>query len=75
MQALEAKFCNDTGFNYLWFLKELQPEDPPKFMYLERLAQLRLTNQKSKLPERSGVTGDLEGVLTKIKTKVSCVVL
>ena len=25
MTALEAKFCNDVGFNYLAFLEELEP--------------------------------------------------
>ena len=70
MQALEAKFCNDTGFNYLSFLEELQPSEKPTLMYLERLKELRMTNQKGKLPERRPAK-DLEGVLTKIKTMVS----
>ena len=69
MQALEAKFCNDTGFNYLAFLEELQPSEKPQLMYVERLKELRLTNQKGKLPERNP-GGDLETVLTKIKTMV-----
>ena len=69
MQALEARFCNDTGFNYLDFLSVLQPAEPPKLMYVERLKELRLTNQKPNRIERN-VAVDLEGVLTKIKTKV-----
>ena len=69
MQALESKFCNDTGFNYIAFLSELQPSEPPKFMYEQRLKDIRLANDKQKLPERN-VASDLEGVLTKIKTKV-----
>ena len=70
MKALEAKFCNDTGFNYLAFLEELQPVVKPDLMYIKRLEELRLTNAKSKLPER-GVGADLETVLNKIKTMVS----
>ena len=68
MQALEAKFCNDTGFNYLAFLSELQPTEPPKMMYQQRLEELRQTNAPKKT-----VLGraDLEGVLVKVKTKVS----
>ncbi len=69
MQALEAYFCNDTGFNYMQFLQVLQPEEPPKFMYVERLKTLRLANQKNEMPERNPA-GDLDGVITKIKTKV-----
>jgi len=69
MAALEAKFCNDVGFNYIAFLKELQPVEPPKFMYEARLEELRITNTKGKIPELN-VANDLEGVFNKIKTKV-----
>lgn len=70
MAALEAKFCNDVGFNYLEFLQELEPKEPPQFMYEKRLEELRLTNSKKTLPELN-VAGDFEGVMMKIKTKVS----
>ena len=70
MNALEAKFCNDTGFNYLRFLEELQPTEPPQLMYRQRLQELRLTNAKAKLPERSGTSHDQESVLLIIKKKV-----
>ena len=69
MAALEAKFCNDTGFNYLAFISELQPQEPIKMMYFERLSEIRKANQKADLPEASPAT-DLGGVMTKIKTKV-----
>ncbi|CAH1794695.1 unnamed protein product [Owenia fusiformis] len=71
MAALEAKFCNDTGFNYIGFLEELQPSVTPEFMYSKRLSELRLANQKKKgsLPELNAA-GDLEAILSKIKTKV-----
>lgn len=69
MKALEAKFCNDMGFNYIAFLQDLQPYMPPDFMYEKRLEDIRLTNTKNKLPEVDPVV-DLEGVLMKIKTKV-----
>ena len=70
MQALEAKFCNDTGFNYLAFLSELQPEEPRELMYVKRLEELRLTNQKPKVETKIAMATDLEGVLTKCKKKV-----
>ena len=72
MQTLEAKFCNDTGFNYLAFLSELQPAEPPKMMYAQRLEDLRKSNTKGKLPEVNIAT-DLEGILVKIKTKASII--
>lgn len=70
MIALEAKFCNDTGFNYLAFLSELMPQEPPQFMYQSRLEEIRKTNMKKTLPELNAQK-DLESVLLKIKTKVS----
>jgi len=69
MIALEAKFCNDTGFNYLAFLDELQPVDTAKFMYQTRLEEIRQTNARKSLPELNAQK-DLESVLLKIKTKV-----
>lgn len=69
MIALEAKFCNDTGFNYLAFLAELQPEEPQKFMYETRLEEIRQTNVRKTLPELNAQK-DLENILLKIKTKV-----
>ena len=69
MDALEAKFCNDTGFNYIAFLEELQPQEPLEFKYLQRCQELRVANHKKTLPE-TNIATDLEGVMTKIKTKV-----
>ncbi len=69
MLALEAKYVNDSGFNYLHFLQELQPQEPVQPMYVERLKELRRTNEKTKLPEREP-EGDLDAVLLKIKTRV-----
>jgi hypothetical protein len=70
MAAIEAKFCDDMGFNYKLFQQEIQPEEKPSLKYLQRLEDLRKLNQRKKLPER-GPCIDLEGVLNKIKTKVS----
>ncbi|XP_064635375.1 uncharacterized protein LOC135492703 isoform X2 [Lineus longissimus] len=67
--AIEAKFCDDMGFNYKRFQQEIQPEEQENRKYLERLEDLRKLHQRKKLPERGPCT-DLEGVLTKIKTKV-----
>ncbi|KAL5019414.1 hypothetical protein ScPMuIL_005136 [Solemya velum] len=70
MSALEAKYCNDVGFNYIVFLGELQPQEPPKLMYLQRMEDIRIANEKMSLPE-TNTAKDLEGVLMKVKTKVS----
>ena len=70
MAALEAKYCNDVGFNYMWFLAELDPPEQQEFRYMERLKELRKTNDGKRIPEQD-VTTDLEALLFKIKTKVS----
>ncbi|XP_076448305.1 uncharacterized protein LOC143285015 [Babylonia areolata] len=68
--AMEARFYNDVGVNYLAFLKELEPPAPTEFMYVKRLEEVRQTNAKGALPELHAVS-DLEQILLKIKTKVS----
>lgn len=70
MAALEARFCNDVGVNYLAFMQELQPVDPPSHMYVKRMEDVRSTNAKKALPELHS-EGDLEKILLKIKSKVS----
>jgi len=75
MQALEARFGNDVGVDYLAFLAIVEPTPPPQFRFLERLKELRTTNDKPPLPELYPADS-LEALLQKIKTKVrSCVVL
>ncbi|KAK7507459.1 hypothetical protein BaRGS_00001394 [Batillaria attramentaria] len=70
MHALEGRFYNDMGVNYLAFLQALQPVDPPEYMYVKRMEEVRATNDKKALPELYA-EGDLEKILLKIKTKVS----
>lgn len=70
MAALEARFCNDVGANYIAFLQQLQPVQPPEHMYFKRMEEVRTTNDRKGLPELHAVS-DLEKVLLKIKTRVS----
>ena len=35
MRTIEAKYVNDTGFNYKWFLAELEPQEKDKLRYIE----------------------------------------
>jgi len=69
MQALEARFGNDVGVNYLAFLDIVEPRAPPEYRFLERLKELRTTNDKPPLPELYPADS-LEALLQKIKTKV-----
>ncbi|KAI8521606.1 hypothetical protein Bbelb_013600 [Branchiostoma belcheri] len=68
--AIEAKFSDKTGFNYLRFLAELQPTPAQEKMYEKRLQELTLVNQQKQLPEMNAAP-DLGGVMFKIKDKVA----
>ena len=61
------KFLDNTGFNYIRFLEELQPSEKCEYKYVERLKELNLVN-KGKIKD-SGSTAVKE-VMNKIKIKV-----
>ncbi|CAD5122359.1 DgyrCDS10796 [Dimorphilus gyrociliatus] len=67
--AIEACYCNDDGFNYKAFLSDLEPQPELELRYLQRLADIRLANDKAKLPEINPGR-DLECIFEKIKRKV-----
>jgi len=69
MQALEARFANDVGVDYLAFLSIVEPTPPPEWKYVDRIKELRTTNNKPPLPEMYPADS-LEALLQKIKTKV-----
>ena len=60
------KFSDNTGFNYLKFLEELQPSEMQEQKYLNRLEQLKLANKEKQIDD----TVDIEFVMNKVKTKV-----
>ena len=61
------KFSDDTGFNYIRFLEELQPSEKAESKYLQRLKDLELVNNREL--KDSGSKG-IEDIMNKIKTKV-----
>ena len=69
MHALEARFGNDVGVNYFAFLDIVEPKPPTEFRFVERIKELRTTNNKPPLPELYPADS-LEALLQKIKTKV-----
>ena len=69
ISAIEARFCNDKGFNYMGFLNAVQPFVPQELMYVKRQEEIRGINAKGGLPELNPES-DLENILLKIKTKV-----
>ncbi|XP_077982616.1 uncharacterized protein LOC144437541 [Glandiceps talaboti] len=69
MIALEMKFADNFGFNYLRFLEELQPGVKQDMKYQERLVELHAVNSRVVNLEKNACT-DVDSVLTKIKSKV-----
>lgn len=61
------KFSDNTGFNYLKFLEELQPSEKQERKYLNRLEQLKSAANREKVIDG---TVDIEFVMNKVKTKV-----
>ncbi|XP_033106808.1 uncharacterized protein LOC117108769 [Anneissia japonica] len=70
MSALECKYSNDMGFNYVRFLEDLQPSIKPQLKYTERLQELRKVNSKTISLEQNPLT-DYQSIMNKIKIKVS----
>jgi hypothetical protein len=69
-QALEARFANDMGINYVAFLDALEPVEKPPLLFVQRVNELRTANTRQSVPEMEPV-GSLEAVLLKVKTKAS----
>ena len=68
-EALEAKYSNHMGFNYLKFLGDLEPKPEQEMKYTKRLEELKLVNAKQVSLEKNPLR-DIDGVMTKIKNKV-----
>jgi hypothetical protein len=70
MQALEARFANDMGVNYIAFLDALDPPEHRPLLFVQRVNDLRAANARQSVPECES-SGSLESVLLKVKTKAS----
>eukprot|EP00795_Rhopilema_esculentum_P008232 gene8232-14169_t len=67
MDVIIEKYADDTGFNYVRFLEDLQPSEKTENKYIERLKELELVNKKE--IKDSGSAGIVH-VMNKIRTKV-----
>ena len=68
--AIEAKYSDDVGFNYMRFLTDLIPEYKELPKYPQHLAELKAVNANKKPPEIDN-TDDLEVLMTKVKSIVT----
>ncbi|XP_046393408.1 uncharacterized protein LOC124161201 isoform X2 [Ischnura elegans] len=68
--ALEDRYSDDMGFNYTWFLKEVEPlplQDP---MYDDLIKAKVLISKREICDSPTKEERDITAVLTKIKNKV-----
>lgn len=67
--AIEKKFSDNIGFNYLKFLDELEPRAKQQPKYPAHLKELQAVNAFKKPPEIDALT-TLDSIIRKIKIKV-----
>lgn len=67
LYALECRFNNDMGFNYIWFLREADPRDYAVPKFDEIRVKRELLNAPTKLPNPFNEERDIVQVVAKIK--------
>ncbi|KAL1506511.1 hypothetical protein ABEB36_005862 [Hypothenemus hampei] len=68
--ALEERFKNDMGFNYVWFLTEVEPKPADEPLYVGFLEDMkRLNAEKSRKPP-TRQEKDIVQIIAKIKGKL-----
>lgn len=68
--ALEQRYNNDLGFNYMWFLTELESKKIEKPLYNYILKETRKINAEKPPPEVDANEKNIVLILAKIKAKV-----
>ncbi|XP_076248190.1 uncharacterized protein LOC143188044 [Calliopsis andreniformis] len=68
--ALEQRYNNDLGFNYVWFLQELESRKIEKPLYHDMLKEKRRINAEKPPPEADTDEKNIVLILAKIKAKV-----
>ncbi|KAK9310506.1 hypothetical protein QLX08_000247 [Tetragonisca angustula] len=68
--ALERRYNNDLGFNYNWFLKELEAQRIEEPLYHSMVKEKRRINAEKPPPEVTAEETNIVLILAKIKAKV-----
>ncbi|KAK1121499.1 hypothetical protein K0M31_010302 [Melipona bicolor] len=68
--ALERRYNNDLGFNYNWFLKELEAQRIEEPLYHSMIKEKRQINAEKPPPEVTAEETNIVLILAKIKAKV-----
>ncbi|XP_050306314.1 uncharacterized protein LOC126743325 [Anthonomus grandis grandis] len=68
--ALEERFKNDMGFNYVWFLREVEPKPTDEPLYVRFLEDMKRLNAEPTKKPPSREEKDIVHIMAKIKGKV-----
>ncbi|XP_017798938.1 PREDICTED: uncharacterized protein LOC108579823 [Habropoda laboriosa] len=68
--ALEQRYNNDLGFNYNWFLMELEARKVEEPLYNSVLQEKKTINSEKRTPEATAEETNIVLILAKIKAKV-----
>lgn len=67
---MEKRYNNDLGFNYNWFLKELEAQPIEEPLYHSMVKEKRKINAEKLSPEATADETNIVLILAKIKAKV-----
>nr|XP_003701096.1 PREDICTED: uncharacterized protein LOC100876752 [Megachile rotundata]XP_012135529.1 PREDICTED: uncharacterized protein LOC100876752 [Megachile rotundata]XP_012135530.1 PREDICTED: uncharacterized protein LOC100876752 [Megachile rotundata] len=68
--ALEQRYNDELGFNYIWFLRELESQRIEEPLYASLLKEKEMINAEKPPPEPSADETNIVLILAKIKAKV-----
>ncbi|XP_018321327.1 uncharacterized protein LOC108734325 [Agrilus planipennis] len=70
LYALEERFNDDVGFNYFWFLREVEPKMEEEPLYAGYVEEMKKVNAPKRPRPGTNDEKDIIQVLAKIKGKV-----
>lgn len=71
LYALEQRYNDDLGFNYFWFLKDVEAKEFEEPLYESFVAEMKKINAPRKPGKPANRETDIVKVLAKVKGKVS----
>lgn len=67
---MEQRYNDELGFNYIWFLEELEARPVEESLYLSVLEEKKKINAEKPPPEVAADETNIVLILAKIKAKV-----
>ncbi|XP_012253830.2 uncharacterized protein LOC105684778 [Athalia rosae] len=68
--ALEQRYNDELGFNYAWFIEEMEARKPEVPLYNSMLEEKKLLNAEKPMPKATSDESNILLILAKIKAKV-----